>query len=464
VGGSLKLQGSSLVGAIEGPPDYPLLGTYAIGGQQNYQDSSVTAALAKRHVNILTHFPGWQNSRGMSMAQCMANIDAASTIDTQNFIYIIYSSINSNSGNSGQSYYEPYHYIDDNNLWAWTNGVTETGGPLTSQADANQLQTNYTLGGKTVSGKKLYQYYIDWAIGVHRDGASTATGPSTSAAAAVNPNVAGFFFDNVFYKERTNADYDRNGSLDGNTAGMSHIQNSHLAARNYYFAQWPSAKLLVNSADWPQLKYDDGGNLNTTPFIGLAHGGAIETMLSYQSTGATESSTSFIRMMDSIKIQIDAFADPKWGVMGCRINGFTDYAFMRYGLGISCLTGAYYYPYSTNYLSQDLPSLWYDEFNFNLGQPTTAVPTAAQYFSTGTFGEGVWRRDFENGIVLVGARRGGGVVTSFDQTTPYGSISLGGTFYRLRGTQAPGVNSGASVTNLTGLTPRDAIILSRTPT
>ena len=43
--------------------------------------------------------------------------------------------------------------------------------------------------------------------------------------------------------------------------------------------------------------------------------------------------------------------------------------------------------------------------------------------------QGVWRRDFDNGIVLVNPKGNG------SQT-----VSLGGTFTKLKGTQAPTVN------------------------
>ena len=59
----------------------------------------------------------------------------------------------------------------------------------------------------------------------------------------------------------------------------------------------------------------------------------------------------------------------------------------------------------------------------------------------------MWRRDFDNGIVLVNPS-GNGAKT----------VNLGGTFRKLSGTQ-PG-NNGAIVTSVT-LADRDGIILSR---
>jgi len=61
----------------------------------------------------------------------------------------------------------------------------------------------------------------------------------------------------------------------------------------------------------------------------------------------------------------------------------------------------------------------------------------------------VWRRDFDNGIVLVNPA-GNGAKT----------VDLGGTFHKLTGTQAPDINNGATVTSVT-LADRDGIVLSR---
>ena len=61
----------------------------------------------------------------------------------------------------------------------------------------------------------------------------------------------------------------------------------------------------------------------------------------------------------------------------------------------------------------------------------------------------VYRRDFQNGIALV------------NPTNVAVTIDLGGTFQKIRGTQAPAVNDG-SLVNAVTLQPRDGIVLLRT--
>ena len=70
-------------------------------------------------------------------------------------------------------------------------------------------------------------------------------------------------------------------------------------------------------------------------------------------------------------------------------------------------------------------------------------------------GAGPWRRDFENGIVVVNPLRA--VQTIGVPQLPGDAVRTG--IRRIRGTQAPEVNSGAPVTDALVLGPFDAIVL-----
>lgn len=460
--GSYSTQASATTNAAPAPysPNYPRLGSYAIGGQQ----LATVDALRRRHVNIVAHYPGWEQSKGISLNSLFQQVKAASTIGTKCFAYIIYSDIAKVSANDGNAYREVYNHAQANNLWGYTNGLTETGQVDSQFNPPNYWRLNYTSNGKLVSGKNFGQWFIDWATRLNRDGGTFSLGSSTRTV-TTNTNIDGLFVDNAFFQERVNADYDRDGTLDGltSTTAMAYIQGSHAALATYYRTLWPNAPLLANSADWPEYEIDGFGSFSSTPLNQVYEGGVIETSQNY------EVANHFLRLMNVIKVQMDAYKAPKLGVLEVNIGSVTDYRFMRYWLGIALLTDTYYYPNLGSYSTQDLPSLWFDEFGFNLGAATEPVQTAPRYNTvgtSGTTGEGVWRRDFANGIVLVGARRssGGSVSTgpSGDQTTPYASINLGGTFYRLVGTQDSATNSGAAITSIT-VRPRDAIVLSRTP-
>ena len=87
-------------------------------------------------------------------------------------------------------------------------------------------------------------------------------------------------------------------------------------------------------------------------------------------------------------------------------------------------------------------NLAYDEFNVNLRAALQPAVTAAHH-------NGVSRRNFRNGIALVNPR-GNGTQT----------VTLGGMFHKVLGTQDPASNNGQVVTSVT-LNAADGIVLTR---
>jgi hypothetical protein len=118
---------------------------------------------------------------------------------------------------------------------------------------------------------------------------------------------------------------------------------------------------------------------------------------------------------------------------------------MRWGLTLSLMTDVYY---GIALGGKHNTRWWYDEFDGGdgirrrgyLGQPLGGPIVLAN---------GLYRREFANGIVLNNSSSG-------TQT-----IQLGGTFKKLRGSQNPTLNDGASVTSVT-IPAHDGIILLRT--
>ena len=118
---------------------------------------------------------------------------------------------------------------------------------------------------------------------------------------------------------------------------------------------------------------------------------------------------------------------------------------MRWGLTLALMADIYFEIYAwPNHSTR----WWYDEYDGGvgvrkrgyLGQPLGGPVK---------LGNGVYRRDFENGIVLNNS-------TGSTQT-----VSLGGTFRKLQGTQNPSLNDGSNVTAVT-VPAKDGIILLRT--
>jgi hypothetical protein len=124
-------------------------------------------------------------------------------------------------------------------------------------------------------------------------------------------------------------------------------------------------------------------------------------------------------------------------------GGPTDYASLRWGDSLATIAGAYYEAYVDSHEDR----LWYDEYDGGVGVRRRHW-LGAPLSPPGKLGNGVWRRDFQYGVVLNNS-------TSSAQTVP-----LGGAFQRLRGTQDPSLNDGATVTEVT-IPARDGLFLVR---
>ena len=120
---------------------------------------------------------------------------------------------------------------------------------------------------------------------------------------------------------------------------------------------------------------------------------------------------------------------------------------MRWGVTIAALTDAYHavYPYNRHGANW-----WYDEFDGGVGLRKRGYLGLA-LGDPQKLANGVYRRDFQNGIVLNNS-------TAATQT-----VALGATYKKLLGTQNPSLNNGASVTSVS-IAEHDGIILLRNGT
>jgi hypothetical protein len=462
---SAQAQGTTTAAPPSYNPTFPRLGAIAISGSQFRYDLDVFInAAAKRHMVVLTRYLGMEGSRTRTPAQWTSEIKLRSTLGTKVFNYFIDESIRNDQSTPGNADYGLYQAAADNGWFGYNNGLTKSG-PVDFLLGATSWRKfNYSVNSPTVGGKKFYQAAIDRATLLNRDGGTLSNG-TTNVAVTANPNLDGLYGDNWFYLERNSADYDVDGSVDDINSSTSRllIQTSRAAEAAYFRTLWPGSMLIVNAADWYRQKTILGLTIAGSPLDQLVEGGVIEAPLG--KSFSAETTGKFYDAMDAIHVAMNAFRVPKLGMITCDIGSITNYRMMRYGLGMALLTDAYYYPHVNSFLPEELTNQWFDEFNFSLGAAIDPVQTAPRYVpEAGGTGGGVWRRDFVNGIVILGARRGAGnIATTGDQETAYASVALGGTFYRLTGTQDATTNNGATVTAI-AIKPRDAVVLSRVPT
>jgi len=170
----------------------------------------------------------------------------------------------------------------------------------------------------------------------------------------------------------------------------------------------------------------------------MLHGGVMEGFIG--KSWSVETYAGWQTMMNQYRAIMGAMLEPKIGIFN-QWGDPTDYKAFRYGLA-SCLMDDAYYSF-TDTSKGYTGVVWFDEYGANLGAAQGASPPTAAWQS------GVWRRDYDNGIVLVNPKGNG------PQT-----VDLGGTFRKLSGTQDPATNNGLAVTSVT-LLDRDGIILRR---
>ncbi|TSC84892.1 MAG: Uncharacterized protein G01um101413_276 [Parcubacteria group bacterium Gr01-1014_13] len=162
-----------------------------------------------------------------------------------------------------------------------------------------------------------------------------------------------------------------------------------------------------------------------------------------------ESFPSFLGWQNSMRIynSSESNADQPINIINVNTGNTgksTDLKKFRFGLASTLLLGGFY---SFDYGDQDHgQTWWYDEYDVRLGEP---ISTAVSLNNTSKFAEDVWRRDYQNGIVLVNP-------TSVPQ-----EVDLNGEYEKITGLRDSSVNDGSVVSQVT-LQPRDGLILLRT--
>jgi len=240
-----------------------------------------------------------------------------------------------------------------------------------------------------------------------------------------------WYFDNVVAVPTAGtASYYNNGADQAVT--LAGVQSAWQAGEAQ---EWAEAM-----ADQPQLltEGNTSQNMSAPGLTGKLMGALIECAVGqswspYQYGGWSTLMTWYLSEAANL-------ASPQLQEVGACASG-TDYATFRFILGAT-LMGNGFLAYNNGDSYGTGSSLWYDEYNVLLGSALepAATSTSSTYsagVSTGLYQNGVWRRDFTNGIALVNS-------TSSTQT-----VTLGGTFYEIAGTQDSTHNAGTAVTSVT---------------
>ena len=397
------------------PPNFPRVGGIQIGSPFNYQDPTYEANLAKQSIMVLGDFPTMAPG-GMSMQQAVSNIKA------KNPNALVFTYVNANQLRPDQALgttsWGPYRSAINSNKWWLYRDKSLSQFVNSGFGTAGDNAINMTLfTPKDSSGNTA----IDWMT---RFFVNTYSKPA--------PAIDGFFMDNVFWRPYIDGDWNRDGVVDSQTnpTVQSWLRQGYARYFSLVKTLMPGKYQLGNIGDW--------GNPSSTltEYQGMVNGGVLEAFIG--KSWSVETWSGWANMLAQYRKVMSASAAPKLIIFN-QWGSSTDYQGMRYGLG-TCLLDDGYYSFTDNSAGY-YGVVWFDELDQSLGAGQ-AKPTAA-------WQKGVWRRDFDNGIVLVNPKGNG------PQT-----VTLETAYLKIKGTQDPVTNNGQSVTTVT-LKDRDGIILLR---
>lgn len=406
---------AGLAGAFT-PPPFPRLAGINIGAPQNYNDATYEANLAKLSFSVISMYPGFKPG-GMTMDQVVKAIKAINP-NTMVFLYV-----NENEQTEDGGVFASYEaQLDSMGWWLYTKGCSSSGTKVASTYGTGYYIINNSPNTKKdSSGDDAVDWMTKFYVQNYYD---------------VAPSSDGFFMDNVFWQPEVDGDWTCGGTTLSSTSAAAGTALRQGYQRYFSLVRtlMPSGKYQIgNIGDWADA---------TTPipeYQGMADGGVLEAYIgkSYSYEGFAGWQGMMTRY-HSIMGMVNA---PKLVIFNAA-GAINDYQTLRYSLASSLMDDAYFSYTDTAVGYASVP--WFDEYNASLGAAITPPQTSA-------WQKGVYRRDFANGIALVNPK-GNGAQT----------VTLETSFVKLKGNQAPSINNGATVTQVT-LQDRDGLILLRKP-
>lgn len=392
-------------------PTFPRLMGMNIGAK-NYDDPAYQGDLARLDVVLLGFYKGWA-PRGYAPDSVSAIRRAVREIKARNPAmligqYVVLNEMDDDPANVAVGDMRDKLYAS--NWWLtnaaqrkvqWTKayGTYEVNFTAWTQPDANGQRWPQWLAGRNYGA-----YFRDI------------------------PEFDIVYLDNVMAVPRVRGDWNLDGILDDplDPVIAAAYRAGHVAHWREIRRLQPQA-LLIGNAD---------NDLSDPVWKGQLDGAFLESMMG--ESWSIEWTDGWKKMMERYRAVIANTGGPK--IVGFNVSGNpNDLRFFRYAY-TSCLLDNGYFSFTDKARGHSSVP-WFDEYNFKLGKAVEAPPGAA-------WTQGVWRRNFENGVVLVNPTKSTRTVT----------VETG--LRRLDGNQDRNVNDGSAARVVT-LAPQDGIVLRR---
>lgn len=444
--------------------NFPLTGAVLVGGSVDFIN---VANIAKINFALFACFPSY-SAGGKTFAQQVAAVLAVNpTIKIQPQVNVM--EVPSNQMVSGDAHFVRYTECNTSKWWLRTvypgSQVNPTSGAVTdtdvvgSQAGAasiNIATTNLTPNNDAILGVATHrQWHAAWV---------------KTFTLNVTTGISGIHTDNWFPIPGGNpgksGDYLQNGTTQTPAQAQTAWCNAYADWANQLRAILPVGGLVTgNVNDCGHTTTPPGGVATWLPtqYLQLLDGGILEGTIGQ--SFAFEN-TSWLAMMNAYKICMNMMRSPTYLIFNQQCTA-TQYAAARYGI-CSCLLDNGYYASNPDVFNV---AQFFDELNFNLGSAIAGPnnPSNGTYSSGGlTVWKaqgpiGVWRRDFQNGIVLVNPRGNGAQTVTLEVNTWHLRQSIGNDNVN----NATAVPAGTSITlpdpNTAGV-GGSGLIMSRTAT
>jgi hypothetical protein len=419
------------------PIPFPRLGGMLISSPQNYDDPAFQQQIARLDLAILNMYNHWTGA-GSSPSAAVNAIKALNpnillgnytimtevpSLDSDVSTANLRAKVSAEKGPGG---------VGD--WWAYT-----ADGQHTSHFGRDTWDTNLTLLTTPDSNGDRWPQWL-----AKRDNALIS-----------NADFDIWYSDNCLWQPRVNVDWNRDGINDDFTSE---------AARNWWRdgqrAYYDSAKSL-QASKFLMLNTDndlDGsvrpGRQSFTQYAGVAHGAYLEKLIGEHWSAETPSD-GWADMMAWYHHVFANLLFPHIVMFNVGLDP-TDCQTFRYGFGSCLLNDGFFSVSDSSY--HDV--LWFDEFDLAgtsspkwLGLPIDPPQTIP-------WSNGVYRREFTNGLVLVNPKGNGSQTIDVTAELPI-LAAVGSGFRRFKGSQDSATNNGAPVTSSVTLADRDGLILVR---
>jgi hypothetical protein len=472
--------------AAQSSDDFPRLGLLSTAGAQKYASSFQTYAAHFHMVVIGGDFESWESGAGYSKETVISNIKAQSVVHTRVFQYIDLNALYNSSYASLNPLPTWYRQVNSRN-W-WLHPTTTVGTPVTDPQSSQRwlvdMGPNVPVDPATALGP--YQ----WAAKFVDDLFHLGRYSGTSASASLD----GFFLDGVMIDpsngggDAGDGDWLRSGTTQAHNAPSTYeaVMAGERSFYTYLSTAWPGSVQLGNAgghfgAAAADTYSSTDPTLNsqvlagTSTLSGVIAGGDFEHIIG--KSYSVEAWGGALAMQQQYRTAMLNFSAPKMMLFSqgnVAANGSDPVSFnssgqpgswspawqgARYGITAALMNDGYYFADGGTY-DEETPAnhRWFDEYDNAgagvgyLGQP---VAGAAGNPQSGAWSNGVWKREFSNGVVLWNPKGNGTrTVNVAGLVSPSGHTGL----KHIAGTQDTVTNNGKPASSVT-LRDRDGVIL-----